>query len=293
MTFSSDLGERQYASQYGTPTIGFVVHSGGVPTDADANSVTVRMESLDGQTILFDRPADHPATGTYETTLLSSETSSPGIYKVTWSYHVGGTVQTYVGLVEVGESSPDYDRLDDGMKALVESVWVRFADLFDSPDGGPHLQVYFQSRFGRGRMAQLLGTALRSLNVMAQPHTTYTIESVEQGGKGFPLEAWGGVLESALYIEAIKHLIRSYVEQPEPTGVNVARLDRRDYMQRWQAVLDMERRDFEEAKDHFKIAHMGLGRPRVLVSGGVYGTYGPTRVAGSQAARPRYWTAWY
>lgn len=291
-SFSDTLGERQYASQYGTPTVGFVVHASGEPTDADSNLVTVRMETLDATTVLFERTADHPATGVYETTLLSSETQSPGIYKVTWSYHVGGTAQTFIGVIEVGESSSAYDALDDGMKMVVESVWLRFADLFDSPDGGPHLQVYFQSRFGRGRMAQLLSIALNRLNVISQPHMTYSLVGPPDG-KQFPLAQWGGLLDSATYIEALKHLIRSYVEQPEAMGVNLARLDRRDYMDRWQRVLDMEMKDFESAKETFKMAHMGLGRPRVLVSGGVYGTFGPTRLSHSAAARPRYGMAFH
>ena len=52
----------------------------------------------------------------------------------------------------------------------------------------------------------------------------------------------------------------------------------------------MEEDDLKKMLDVFKIAHMGLGRPHVLVSGGVYGNYGPTRIAsGSWASRPRYW----
>lgn len=291
-TFSESLGERTYASQYGQPTVGFIVHQGGVPADADGNNVTARMETLDGVTVIFDRAVDHPATGTYETTLLSSETAAPGLYKVTWSYALDGTPQEFVTLLEVGESSPAYDRLDDGMKAVVESAWMRFADLFDSPEGGPHLQVYFQSRFGRGRMAQLLGVALGRLNTVAQPHTTYSLVGPPEG-KQFPIAQWGGLLDQALYIEAIKHLIRSYVEQPEAVGVNVARLDRRDYMSRWQTILEMEREDFASQMEVFKMAHMGLGRGRVLVSGGVYGTYGPTRLSHSAAARPRYYARFH
>jgi hypothetical protein len=176
------------------------------------------------------------------------------------------------------------------MKGVVEAVWMRFADLFDSPGGGPNLMVYFQSRFGRGRIAQLLGVALNRLNIVAQPHTTYTLTGPPDGNE-FPLAKWGGLLDQATYIEVLKHLIRSYTEQPEAPGVNIARLDRRDYAQRWQTVLEAEERDYRDMLDNFKIAHMGFSRPRVLVSGGVYGSYGPTRLAASAAARPRYWMA--
>jgi hypothetical protein len=76
-------------------------------------------------------------------------------------------------------------------------------------------------------------------------------------------------------------------------GVTVARQDRRDYMQRWREVLQMETEDATNALEVFKIAHMGLGRPKVLVSGGAYGNYGPTRLPHSAAARPRYYYRWY
>lgn len=289
MTFSEDLGARQFVSQYGTDAVGVLVHKYGALADADANEVLAKLTSLDETTIVFERLALHPAEGVYETILASSETATPGLWKLTWSYSLDGAPQTYIGIVEVGRASPSYDSLDVGMRGVVESAWIRFADLFDSPYGGPHLQVYFQSRFDRGRMAQLLRIAVQRLNTVAQPHMTY---SVDDPSFPFPVSQWGGLLDQALYIEAIKHLRRSYVEQPAAEGVTVARFDRRDYMQRWGEILRDEEADFQRSLETFKIANMGLGRPRVLVSGGVYGNWGPTRLPGSAAARPRYWMSY-
>lgn len=296
MTFSEDLGNRQYVSQFGTDAIGIEVHKAGALADADANEVTVRMTTLDYSadpvvgSIIFERSALHPATGVYETILASAETATPGLYLTTFSYELDGAPIAVTGIVEIGRASPYYDSLDIGMKGIVESAWLRFADLFDSPNGGPHLQVYFQARFDRNRMAQLLRLAVGRLNTVAQPHSTYT---VDDPSNLFPISTWGALLEHALYIETIKHLRRSYVEQPEAVNVTVARQDRRDYLARWGEILRDEEADLKGELDTFKIANMGLGRPRVLVSGGVFGNFGPTRLPGSAAARPRYWSQWY
>lgn len=292
--FADLLGDRQYVSQYAIETVGFVVHRGGLPADADGNLMTATLSSLDyvasppAGTLLFSRDATHIATGTYEVMLASTETAYPGLWQMTWSYALDGVPQTFVGIIEVGLSSPAYDALSDSYKVLVERVWQRFADLFDSPYGGPHLQVYFQARFNRGRMAQLLDLAMGELNTAAQPWSTYSLAA-----DNFPLDQWGALLEKALYIEAIKHLIRSYTEQPATEGVPTARQERTDYINRWRAVLADELPGYRTQLDVFKIAQMGLGRASVLVSGGVYGTYGPTRIAGSAAARPRYWSRFY
>lgn len=287
MSFTELIGDRQYLGQFAIEDLGLEVHKNGALADADGNAVTATMTSLVGNTVVFtDRAATHVGTGLYEVTLSSVETQNVGMWKLTWSYELDGVPQTFVGLIEVGKSSPSYDRLSEGFKGVIESVMWRFADLFDSPLGGPHLQVYFQTRWSRGRMADMLQSALGKLNTISQPHMTYTLD--EARGP-FPYANWGPLLEQGLYIETIKHLIRSYTEQPLADGVTVPRLDRRDYMDRWRAVLDMETADYTPMLENFKIAHMGLGRPRVLVSGGVYGSYGPTRIAGSAAARPRYW----
>ena len=284
------LVDRKYISRYSIEPFTFELKIGGVPADADFGQVIVSFDGAqDPPGNIFQRLAARLDVGVYQVTLSSVDTSLPGLYQMAWLYEINSTPQIFVGHVEVGESSPAYDALDTGFKAIIESAYIRFADLFDSPYGGPHLQVYFQSHFNRNRMAQLLQIALNRLNTISQPHMSY---SLDPAAKPFPYEQWGGLLDQALYIECLKHLIRSYTEQPEAQGVNVARLDRRDYMQRWQTVLDQEVRDFAGPMDVFKMAHMGLGRPHVLVSGGVFGNYGPTRLPGTPA-QPRAWSRGY
>lgn len=283
------LGERKYISMYRPQTLGFRVLRSGVLADADGDVTATFQSVADDPGTVFSRSATYLGVGEYEVTVASTEVVQPGLYGMVWTYLLDAVAEAYVGYVEVGQPSPVYDSLSLGFQGIIESAYIRFADLFDSPDGGPHLAVYFQTRFGRERMAQLLQVAMGRLNTISQPRMTY---SLDPSGKAFPYAQWGGLLDQALYIECVKHLIRSYVEQPETQGVVAARLDRRDYMSRWQSVLDSEQHDFDQQLEHFKIAHMGFGRPYVLVAGGVYGNYGPTRLPGNPA-QPRYWTRWY
>jgi hypothetical protein len=280
--------DRQYVSQYAIDTVGLNLVKDQQPIDADG-PVTIQMVSEDSGQIIFTREADHLGLGDYATAFSSSETSIPGMYTLRWDYDLDGDPQYFEGGIEIGPASPAYDSLPDPMKTIIESVWIRIADLIDSPGGGPNLATYVQSRFGRGRIAELLKIALGRMNTMSQPFQTYSLDG--SGGAQFPYQQWGPLLESATWVEVLKHLIRSYVEQPSFMGSgNVSRLDRRDYVDRWRQVMLDEEELVKQQLQHFKIASMGLGRPAVLISGGVYGRFGPTRMAGSIAARPRYWT---
>ena len=286
-----DFRDRQYVSQYSTDVLGLAVHKAGAPGDVDNNEIEVTLLREETNLPVFQRFATRVGVGLYEVSLSSEESSVPGNYTVIWSYAIDTVAQEPRTFIYIGESAPSYDQLAPAMKDIVDHVWIRFADLFDSPDGGPNLMTYFQSNFQRGRMAQLLRVAVGLLNTTAQPHMTYTIDG--DGGASFPVDQWGSLLESALYVEAVRHLCRSYVEQPNLVGPQVTRLDRRDYLDRWQSILRYEDETLQRQLEVFKISHMGFGRPRVLVSGGVFGRFGPTRVAGSMAARPRYWTRAY
>lgn len=292
MEYAPYIGrDRQYVSRFSMDYLVLGLYVGGVLTDPTVPP-TVQVVSEDTGDVVVDRISTREDTGLYYLQLSSQETSTPGYYTVRWLYAIGGEAQSYEAYLEIGVSAPSYDALTPGFKSVIDSVWMRFSDTFDSPEGGPNLMTYFQTYFTRNRLAQpLLQIAMGRLNTMAQPMTTYTVDA--QGAAAFPLDQWGPLLETALYIETLKHLVRSYVEQPQFIGGQVTRLDRRDYMDRWASVLRDEEDMFRQQLQTFKIAHMGLGRSRVLASGGVYGRYGPTRITGSAAARPRYWSRWY
>lgn len=281
------LVERKFISNFSVAVMGIQIYANGMPATADGD-VTATVVNEASEEVLVTT-ADYQAdTNSYEITLNTQQTAVPGLYLIFWDYEMAAVAQTKETYYEVMQPAPAYDALPDQMKQVVENVYWRFADLYDSPLGGPHLQVHVQTNFGRQRMAQALTAALGRINIWAQPHQTYVVDA-SQGGKEFPLAQWGGLLELATYIEVIKHLRRSYIEQPDLVGANLARLDRSSYIQRWEALLRDEQSELSNLIDQFKIAHLGLGRPSVLVSGGAYGSWGPFRSVAGIAARPNLW----
>lgn len=283
--------DRLYVPQFTPATLGLEIHVNGVLADPDGNAVTVTMKRESDNVTILNRAATRADVGKYQITLTSAEAQTVGNYMLNWAFVVGGQNRFEETYILIGQAEPAYDNLPENMRAVVDQTWFRFEDLFDSPTGGPNLQTYFQTHFSRGSIAKLLRIAMGRLNTAAQPHQTYTLDG--DGGASFPVDKWGPLLEQALYVETIKHLVRSYVEQPDFMGGSVTRLSRRDYMDRWKIVLDDEKEQLKQQLDVFKISAMNLGRPAVLVSGGVYGRWGPTRYPGAMAARPAYWTRAY
>jgi hypothetical protein len=283
--------DRQYVSQWSAEIVGLNLIQNGLPLNADG-TVLVSMISENTGASIFSRAATHNAVGDYSVTLSSIESGTPGMYTVTWNYQIGGIAQYFENGIEIGPATPAYDGLSPDMKLIVDSIWIRLADTIDSPGGGVNLTTYVQSKFGRGRIAQLMKIAIGRLNTQAQPYATYTLDGV--GGAVFPIAQWGPLLESVTYIEVLKHLIRSYTEQADFVGGgNVTRLDRTKYADKWRDIMVDEENVVKGQLDTFKIAQMRLGRPAVLIAGGTYGRYGPTRMAGSVAARPRYYSRFY
>ena len=148
---------------------------------------------------------------------------------------------------------------------------MKLEDLWDSDLGGPHLRDATKAIFDREKIRRLLPDALYNINNVYQPATGFDETT-------FPYQNHRPLLAQALLVESIGHLMRAYVEQPLPAGANVSYFDRRDYLQRWQMILQMELDKLNRWLDLFKRDLMGLGYSAMLVGG--YASY-PSRV-------PRY-----
>lgn len=294
-----DWRERQYVSQYSMPPLQLQIFVAGQPGDPDNSSVTASLllQNGDGTVAPVNSyTATRLSAGFYQVTPSTADTATPSEAELIWAYAIASAPQQYAAYLTIGPANAAYDTLPAPMQDLIEQVWVRFADLADSPAGGPNLIAtpYFQAHWSRGRVAQLMVIALQKINGVSQPWSNYSTGALGALGPPFPVQLWGGLLSQYTFVEAVKHLIRSYTEQVLVQGAGgITRLDRRDYTDRWRDVLHDEEAELKSLLDMFKIRHMGLGNPRVLVSGGTYGRYAPTRIAGSVAARPRMWARWY
>jgi hypothetical protein len=169
--------------------------------------------------------------------------------------------------MQILEQMPNYEALNDNTKLMVEHASWFFADLFDSTTGGPWLGENFQTHFTYDRMAFLLRIAVMKFNVLGYPVTQY---GVTQNDKAVP-QGYDDLLLWGTKLEAMRHLITSYTEIPDFRNIATTYTDRRDYMQRWQAVLQEEKPDYEKAVKMAKRSLLKLGRGSILVAGGIYG----------------------
>lgn len=161
------------------------------------------------------------------------------------------------------------------LDSIVDAVWLRLEDCFDSDEGGPWLRDVTLRFFNKGKIAQLMDEALTDINV-AQPVTnvtlSYFVSPVQPDGSGDPDQA---VLVQALLLATIRHLMRSYVEQPQPSGANVVWYDRRDYLQRWGQIYQMEEQVFTKRLALWKRQFLNLGQGALLIHSKAGRLYGP------------------
>lgn len=141
----------------------------------------------------------------------------------------------------------------------IDLTWRKLEDCFDSEIGGPWLRDMTLARFDKSKIKTLLPDALLDINVQ-QPITSFTEES-------FPLEHNGGALLSqALLVVTVRHLMRSYAEQPDTNNSPVAFLDRRRYQETWGKVLEVEEAQYRRVLALWKRQFFALGTSKLLVS---------------------------
>ena len=206
-------------------------------------------------------------TGKFHYDIGPQWTGQRGLLAAEWTYQVDGAEFTFTDDMQILEQMPNYEALSDSTKLMVEQASWFFADLFDSTTGGPWLNENFQTHFDYDRMSFLLRIATMKFNVLGYPVTRYGVERTDQSipANYTDLLLWGTKLE------AIRHLITSYTEQPDFRNMATTYTDRRDYSQRWREVLADEKPDYERAVKTAKRRLLKLGRGSLLVAGGIYG----------------------
>ena len=272
---------RRLIGQGGRGYVSINIYDGSKSVDADADSISLKVWFLD---VLAEFPStDDPRgaliidvdssqiqredVGHYYYDIGPENTQNRGVMTALWTYSVGGTEFTFTDHLQILNPMPFYDQLHESEKFVVEQVSWMFGDLFDSTEGGPYLVEPFQTHFDYERIAQLQAVALTRINLLGFPITNY---GVGVGSQTVP-EQLQGLVVIGTYLEVVRHLIRSYTEIPMFQSMNVTYTDRRDYMQRWQTILQLEEPNYERMIKLAKRSMLQLGRGSILVSGGLYG----------------------
>ena len=122
---------------------------------------------------------------------------------------------------------------------LVSSqVMLRLEDLYDSMNpGGPHLKDWTFAHFDQERIADFINEALMEINVQMPPTQTLLADYTTPNNDGSQNPMLMLLVQGVLVL-AMRHLSRSYVEQPIPQGANIIWEDRTRYSQMWKEQAD-------------------------------------------------------
>lgn len=198
----------------------------------------------------------------------------------TGTYNFQGTTQVghYTGMAtfrtESGKkSSPcDFETIDPFLETepssswlIANDAWEKFEDLFDSEEGGPWLRDMTLSVFNKTKMENFIDDALIVINFQ-NPETSFTLSEFVSETAPIAKTTNAPILTQAIVLQIIRHLMRSYVEQPNPVGSQISWHDRRDYLQRWKEVYAIEQEVFKQMLALWKRQFLGLGSTRTLVS---------------------------
>lgn len=220
-----------------------------------------------------------PSDGTIEDDgsgfFLYEDTDAVGEYRVvaTFTLTDGRKLSTKLDF-EVADpffipDALDITNLDDEEKQaayvniVAERTWDRFEDLFDSTDGGPWMRDMTLNVFGPHKLPDFIDEALFDINVY-NPPTAFSIDKFAMPSNN-RVNPNLTLLVQGTMIAVIRHLMRSYAEQPTPTGGQITYEDRRDYLQRWGTIYQIEWGHYDHLVKLWKRQFLGLGTSKVLV----------------------------
>lgn len=175
-----------------------------------------------------------------------------------------------------------FDERTLAAEVIGDAVWLKLEDLFDSEEGGPWLRDMSLRYFNKTKISQFVEDSLVEIN-LAPPDTNVTLDLFTfLGPNGEPNPSLPIIVQGTL-LSTIRHLMRSYVEQPVPTGAPVVYEERRDYLDRWQRIYVIELERWVRWVALWKRQFLNYGHGSLLVgskAGRMIGAPMRTRMAG-------------
>jgi hypothetical protein len=237
-----DLGSVSFVIQYPNKTRS----NNGNPIDGEVLE--------DGTGVLIFEPSDYQTNNVTESPQLGHH-----IGVATFELVDGTTKSTRVDF----EVFDPFEVVDTPTRVVADGVWTKLEDCFDAEHEGPWVQDVTMNFFREEKMEKFIADALFDINYQ-NPPTGLTIDSFVNADNtvttNYPL------LVQGVFIQALRHIMRSYVEQPMPTGAQVAFQDRRDYLQRWETMHTLEKAQYDRWVALYKRGFLQLGHSKLLVS---------------------------
>lgn len=175
----------------------------------------------------------------------------------------GENLETPIGYAEYPTLNAE-DQIAWQVGMIGSRVWAKMEDVFDSTDGGPWMRDMTMNVFNPAKINEFIDEALFTINVY-NPPTHFWIDKFATPLGTRPNENLTIIVQGT-WVAVIRHLMRSYVEQPLPSGGQVTYEDRRDYLQRWGTMYQIENGLFDQLVKLWKRQFLGLGSSKLLVS---------------------------
>ena len=242
------------------------------PSADDLLSVEFTIQRPDGTRVTADGTIEEDGAGS----LLYEDTDAVGEYRVvaTFTLTDGRRVSTksdfevvdpffVPDVVDITGMDED-ERHAAYVSIVAQRTWDRFEDLFDSTDGGPWMRDMTLNVFGPQKIPDFIDEALFDINVY-NPPTEFSIDMFTQPINERPNPNLTLLVQGTM-IAVIRHLMRTYTEQPTPTGGSVTYEDRRDYLQRWGTIYQIEFQHYDHLVKLWKRQFLGLGKSKILIA---------------------------
>jgi hypothetical protein len=229
-----------------------------IPLTAISNALFSIKKPSEDEPMIINDPGSIVGDGHAQYLVAASVVDEPGEYLATAQFLLGNGERRTV-IVDFDVVDPFSDSGTSPVDPWIDFTWKKVEDCFDSEIGGPWLRDMTLARFDKSKIKVLLPEALLDINVQ-QPITSFTEGS-------FPTdEASGALLSHALFVSTVRHLIRSYAEQPDTNNSPVAFLDRRRYQETWSKVLEIEEPQYRRVLALWKRQYFGFGRTKGIIS---------------------------